>query len=179
VGTHPILLELEQRAHKDRVPVVSREMGRFLSTMVTAMQANRILEVGTSYGYSTLSMALAQPRMGRIWTVEREAAHTEVALEYFRRAGEDDYIELFNTPAPELLENFPQRNLDIVFVASGREDYSRYLELVIPMLKLSGLAIFYDCTPAADFVRRFLTHPALDATVLPLGEGTGIGARRQ
>jgi len=179
VEPHPILLELEQRAHKDGVSIVSRETARFLSTMVTAMQASRILEVGTSYGFSTLSMALAQPRMGRIWTIERDAPQTEVALEYFRRSGEDDYIELFNTPAPELLENFPHRNLDIVFVATGREEYGRYLDLVIPMLKLSGLAIFYDCAPAADFVRRFLAHPALDATILPLGDGTGIGARRQ
>lgn len=179
MGPHPILLELEQRAHKDGVPIVSRETVRFLSTIVTAMQANRILEVGTSYGYSTLSMALAQPRMGRIWTIERDAAHTQVALEYFRRAGEDDYIELFDTPAAELLENFPHRNLDIVFVASGRSEYGRYLDLVIPMLKLSGLAIFYDCEAAESFVARFLTHPALDATILPLGQGTGIGARRQ
>ncbi len=107
MGPYPILLELEQRAHKDGVPIISHETGRFLSTIVTAMQANRILEVGTSYGYSTLSMALAQPRMGRIWTIEREVAHTEVALEYFRRAGEDDCIELFNTPAPALLGIFP------------------------------------------------------------------------
>jgi predicted O-methyltransferase YrrM len=179
VGPHPILLELEQRAHKDGVPIVSRETGRFLSTMVTAMQASRILEVGTSYGYSTLSMALAQPRMGRIWTVERDVARAEVALEYFRRADEDDYIELFNTPAPELLENFPHRNLDVVFVAAGLPEYGRYLELLMPMLKLSGLAIFYDCAPDEGFVQRFLAHPALDATILPLGRGTGIGARRK
>lgn len=176
---NPILLELEQRAHKDEVPIVSRETGRFLSVIVTAMQASRILEVGTSYGYSTLSMALAQPRMGRIWTIEREVAHADVARQYFRSAGEDDYIELFNTPATELLENFPHRNLDIVFVATAHGEYGRYLDLVIPMLKLSGLAIFYDCAPAEDFVARFLAHPALDATILPLGEGTGIGARRQ
>lgn len=179
MGPHPILLELEQRAHEDGVPIVSRETVRFLSTMVTAMQANRILEVGTSYGYSTLSMALAQPRVGRIWTIEREAAYAEVALEYFRRAGEDDYIELFNTPATELLENFPHRNLDIVFVAADRSEYGRYLELLIPMLKLSGLAIFYDCADAESFVRCFLAHPALDATILPLGQGTAVGARRQ
>jgi predicted O-methyltransferase YrrM len=179
VGPNPILLELEQRAHEDGVPIVSRETGRFLSVIVTAMQASRILEVGTSYGYSTLSMALAQPRMGRIWTIERDAAQADVALQYFRRAGEDDYIELFNTPAPELLENFPHRNLDIVFVATAPEEYGRYLELVIPMLKLSGLAIFYGCACAEDFVRHFLVHPALDATILPLGDGTGIGARRQ
>ncbi len=176
---HPILLELEQRAHKDGVPIVTRETARFLSVIVTAMQASRILEVGTSYGYSTLSMALAQPRMGRIWTIVSDSAHAEVALQYFRRAGEDDYVELFNTPATELLENFPHRNLDLVFIATSPEEYGRYLELVIPMLKLSGLVVLYGCAAAQDFVRRFLAHPALDATILPLGEGTGIGARRQ
>jgi caffeoyl-CoA O-methyltransferase len=179
VEPHPILIELEQHARKDGVSIISRETGRFLSTMVTAMQANRILEVGTSYGYSTLWMALARPRAGKIWTIERDGTHTDVALSYFRRAGEDDYIELFDTPAVDLLENFPHRNLDIVFIAANPREYRRYLELVVPMLKLSGLAIFNDCRSAPDFIERFLTHPALDATILPLGEGTGIGARRQ
>ena len=176
---NPLLVELEQHAHRDGVPIVSRDTGRFLSTIVTAMQANRVLEIGTGYGYSTLWMALAQPRMGRIWTIEPDAAQTEIALEYFRRAGEDDYIELFDTPALELLENFPQRNLDVVFVAANSGDYGRYLELVIPMLKLSGLAIFNDCLRVGDFPEPFLNHPALEATILPLGEGIGIGARRQ
>ena len=176
---HPLLAELELHARKDGIPIISRETGRFLSTIVTAMQANRILEVGTGYGYSTLWMALAQPRMGRIWTIEPEATQTKIALEYFRRAGEDDYIELFDTPALELLENFPHRNLDVVFIAANADQYTRYLDLVIPMLKLSGLAIFNDCLPVGDFAERFLSHPALDATILPLGEGAGIGARRQ
>jgi predicted O-methyltransferase YrrM len=173
---HPLLIELEQRGAQDGVPIVARVTGRFLSTIVTAMQANRILEVGTSYGYSTLWMALAQPSLGRIWTVDSDASRTDVARAYFRRASEGDRIEVFNTPALELLENFPHRNLDIVFVAANKEEYPKYLELIIPMLKLSGLAIFNDPTETSGFAARFLTHPALDATILPFG--VGIGARR-
>jgi caffeoyl-CoA O-methyltransferase len=180
---HPLLLELEQHCHKDGIPVIARATGRLLSTIVTAMQANRILEVGTAYGYSTLWMAFAQPRMGTIWTIDPDVDRTAVARSYFRRAGEDDYIEVCNTPALELLENFPHRNLDVVFIADNRAEYRRYLELIIPMLKLSGLAIFDSClvdTPAMrQFNESFLTHPALDATILPVGNGTGIGARRQ
>lgn len=174
---HPLLIELEQRGARDGVPSVSRVTGRLLSTLVAAMQANRILEVGTGYGYSTLWMALAQPSVGRIWTVDPDARRTDVAREYFRRAAEDESIEVFNTPAPELLENFPHRNLDIVFVWASKADYATYLELIIPMLKLSGLAIFDDCLDSPDFEARFLQHPALDATILPLG--IGIGARHQ
>jgi predicted O-methyltransferase YrrM len=174
---HPLLIELRERCVQDGVPVVSPVIGRFLATIVTAMQANRIVEVGTGYGYSTLWMALAQPSVGRIWTVEPDARRTDVARSYFARSAEDDYIEVFNTPPLELLENFPHRNLDVALVAANQDEDLEYLELVIPMLKLSGLAIFSDCLTMPNFAERFLGHPALDATILPFG--VGIGARRQ
>jgi predicted O-methyltransferase YrrM len=194
---HRLLVELEKRGRTDGIPIVSRETGRLLSTIVHAMQASRILEIGTAYGFSTLWMALAQPQMGRIWTIDPDTVRTDVALSYFKRAGEDDYIEIFNTPALKLLENFSHRNLDIVFIDADKQEYRAYLDLVVPMLKLSGLVIVDDCllggevaaeptrtegpdVPAMrDFNRYFLAHPALDATILPLGNGTGIGARRR
>ena len=180
---HPLLLELEQHGRKDGIPIVSRETGRLLSVIVHAMQASRILEIGTGYGFSTLWMALAQPRMGKIWTIDPSSERTDVALSYFRRAGEDDYIEIFNTPTLELLENFPQRNLDIVYIDAEPSNYKTYLDLVVPMLKLSGMVIVDDCLADLDAMRDFneyfLSHPDLDATVLPLGKGTGIGARKR
>lgn len=178
---HPLLLEIEQQSRKDGVPILNRATGRLLSTIVHGMQAARILEIGTSYGYATLWMALAQPRAGRIWTIEPDAARSGAALAYFKQAGEDDYIEIFNTPPLELLENFPHRNLDIVFVGAGKRHYRTYLDLVVPMLKLSGLVIVDDCLhdELREFNCYFVTHPELDATVLPLGSGTGIGARRR
>jgi predicted O-methyltransferase YrrM len=178
---NPLLLELEQHGRKDGVPIVSRETGRFLSVLVHMMQANRILEIGTGYGFSTLWMALAQPPLGKIWTIDPDSERTMTALSYFERAGEDDYITILNQDALELLENFQQRNLDIVFLDSGRERYREYLDLVIPMLKLSGVVVVDDCY-ASDleaFNEYFLEHPDLDAMILPLGNGTGIGARIQ
>ncbi len=179
----PLLLELEQHGRKDGIPVVSRETGRLLSVIVHAMQASRILEIGTAYGYSTLWMAMAQPRMGKIWTMDPDHSRTDVARSYFQRAGEDDYIEIFNTPAQQLLQNFPHRNLDIVFIDADKREYRSYLDLAIPMLKLSGLVIVDDCLSdlpsMSAFNDYFLAHPSLDATILPLGNGTGIGARKQ
>ena len=180
---HPLLLELEQHGRKDGFQVVSRETGRLLSVLTHAMQASRILEIGTGYGYSTLWMAMAQPRMGKIWTIDPEMHRTDVAMTYFKRAEEDDYIEMFNTPALELLGNFSHRNLDMVFIDANKHEYRDYLNLTIPMLKLSGLVIVDDCLSDLDamseFNDYFLSHPDLDATILPLGNGTGIGARKR
>jgi len=179
----PLLLELEQHGRNDGVPVVSRETGRFLSTIVHAMQATRILEIGTGYGFSTLWMALAQPRIGRIWTVDPDIARTDIALSYFKRAEEDDFIEILNSPPLQLLENFTHRNLDVVFIDADKSEYIQILDLVVPMLKLSGLVVVDDCLSDLNAMRsfneHFLRHPDLDATILPLGNGTGIGARKR
>jgi predicted O-methyltransferase YrrM len=190
---HPLLLELEQHGRKDGIPIVSRETGRLLSTIVHMMQGNRILEIGTAYGYSTLWMAFAQPPIGRIWTIDPDFERTEVARSYFQRAGEDDYIEILNTPALELLPTFQQRNLDVVFIDALESEYKEYLDAVLPMLKLSGVVVVDNClmdgrvaddactdadvVAMREFNDYFLNHPDLDATIVPLGNGTGIGAR--
>ena len=97
----------------------SRATGRLLSTIVTAMQASRY----SKWAPVRLCDALDGPRAAahgedlddRI----RLGAHRHRAR-YFRRAGEDDYIEVFTTPPLERSENFPHRSLDIAFVADRR-----------------------------------------------------------
>jgi caffeoyl-CoA O-methyltransferase len=180
---NPLLLELEQYARKEEVAFLPRPVGRLLSTLVHAMQANRILEIGTAYGYATLWMALAQPPAGKIWTFDPDMERTDVARSYFARAGEDDNIEIVNQPALDVLPLFPQRNMDMVFIdAPKAADYEEYLSHCLPLLKLSGLIIFNGLLQNEDteqFNLAFLRHPDLDATIVPLGGGLGIGARKR
>ena len=191
----PLLLELEQHGQSDAIPLVDRETGRFLSTLVHAMQANRILEIGTAYGYSTLWMALAMPPAGHIWTIDPDTERTVVAIEFLRRAGKFEDVSVMNQPALEILPTFPVRNLDIVFIDAVKTEYAEYLELVVPLLKRSGLVIVDkllwvgksaaepeasdSAAPAAirEFNKIFLNHPQLDATIVPIGNGIGIGSR--
>ena len=193
----PLLLELERIGQADGVPIVAREVGRLLSTLVHAMQANRILEIGTAYGYSTLWMALALPPAGRVWTIDPDAARTEIALDFLRRAGKFEQIDVLNQPALEVLPTFPVRNLDIVFIDALKTEYEQYLELTVPLLKRSGLVVvdnlLWNGESAAEpsardsletlairrFNRQFLNHPKLDATILPVGDGLGVGARNE
>ncbi len=191
----PLLLELEQHGRADDVPLVSRETGRLLSTLVHAMQANRILEIGTAYGYSTLWMALAMPPAGHIWTIDPDTERTAIAIDFLRRADKFDDVSVMNQPALEILPTFPVRNLDIVFIDAVKTEYAEYLDLVVPLLKRSGLVVVdnllgggrsasdperddSETTKAIrDFNRIFLNHPQLDATIVPVGDGVGIGSR--
>ena len=191
----PLLLELEQQSAYDGIPSLDRASGRLLSTLVHAMMANRILEIGTAYGYSTLWMALAMPPAGRIWTIDPDTDRTAIALEFLRRAGKFYHVNVMNQPALEVLPTFPVRNLDIVFIDAVITEYEEYLELCVPMLKRSGLILVDNllwggeasAEPSFDdsddvkairsFSKAFLNHPQLDATIVPIGDGFGIGAR--
>ena len=179
--SHELFHEIEKRAHEDGVATIPYDVGRLLSVLTHAMQANRILEIGTGYGYATLHMALAQPPAGKIWTFDPFIERTEVAREYFDRAGVGDRVEVVNQPALEVLHIFPQRNLDIAFIDAPRKDYPAYLQQCLHVLKLSGLVIFNGLSAdreTEDFNRHFLGHRQLDAAILPLGAGLGIGARK-
>jgi predicted O-methyltransferase YrrM len=191
----PLLLELEELGIGAGIPIVDRATGRLLSTLVHCMQANRILEIGTAYGYSTLWMALAMPPAGKIWTIDPDRERTKIAAQYFERAGVSEKIDITNQPALEILETLSHRNLDIVFLDANKEQYPEYLELCVPMLKRSGLMIVdnllwsgkaaapekpsdsADTRGIRQFNDLFLHHPLLDATIVPLGDGVGIGAR--
>jgi caffeoyl-CoA O-methyltransferase len=190
-----LLLECEQQAAYDRIPIVDRTVGRMLSVLVHCMQANRVLEIGTAYGYATLWMALALPPAGRIWTIDPDAERTQVAASFLERAGKIDVVEIVNQPALEVLPTFWGRNLDIVFIDGLKTEYEAYLDLCLPMLKRSGLIVVDNLLwggEAADepsahdsadlkalraFSKTFLSHPQLDATIVPIGDGLGIGAR--
>ncbi|GAC1388161.1 MAG: hypothetical protein NVSMB31_01690 [Vulcanimicrobiaceae bacterium] len=142
-------------------------------------------------------MALALPPAGKIWTIDPDYERTQVACDYFERAGVRDQIDVMNQSALEVLPLFPQRNLDIIFIDAIKTEYERYLELCLPLLKLSGLIIVDNLLwggrvaqkphkeddeivkAMRKFNRTFLHHPDLDATILPVGDGTGIGARIQ
>jgi len=163
--------------------------------LVHAMMANRILEIGTAYGYSTLWMALALPPAGHIWTIDPDVERTSVARSYLERAGVDGKVDIINQPALEVLEMWSQRNLDIVFIDAKKTEYPDYLALAIPMLKRSGLVVVDnllwsgeaaaepsgrdgpDVRAIREFNKIFLAHPQLDATIVPVGDGIGIGAR--
>ncbi|HZO92806.1 MAG TPA: O-methyltransferase [Candidatus Baltobacteraceae bacterium] len=191
----PLLLELEQHGIREGIPIVDRASGRFLSVLVHAMQANRILELGTAYGYSTLWMALALPPAGRIWTIDPDIERTEVAASYFARAGVEEKVIVINQRALEMLDTFQQRNLDIVFIDAVKTEYEQYLEMVVPMLKRSGIVVVdnllwsgraaaspgrgddEDTKALRAFNKAFLNHPQLDATIVPIGDGIGLGAR--
>jgi predicted O-methyltransferase YrrM len=187
--------ELEGTGKGQGIPIVDRESGRFLSVVVSALQPRNILEIGTAYGYSTLWMARAQGAAGKILTIDPDRERTAIASGFFKRAGVADRIEIVNRPALEFLPTLPKASFDFVFIDALKEEYPEYLAASVPLLKKSGMLVADNVLwghaasqppSAADAestkaVRRFneelLKHPALNATIVPIGDGLGVATK--
>src|SRR3954467_900755 len=102
----PVMAEMEQFAETEHVPIVHWETGRFLATLVRATDPERVLEVGTAIGYSTLHMA-EQLGRGRIVTIERDPERVGQATDFLSRAGVIDRVEIVEADARQAIEELP------------------------------------------------------------------------
>jgi predicted O-methyltransferase YrrM len=115
--------------------------GRFLQTLVWAMNARRVLEIGTYSGYSALSMAAALPDDGELITCDVwEEAH-EMAKRYAAESPHGDKIDFRLGPALETIESL-EGPFDLVFIDADKENYVNYFHAALPLLAERGLIAF-------------------------------------
>jgi caffeoyl-CoA O-methyltransferase len=112
--------------------------GRFLSFLVYALRAKRVLELGTYSGYSALSMAAGLPEGGHIETCEYDEQHAEVARRYIAESPHADRITVHLGPALETIEKL-EGEFDFVFIDADKENYVNYYEALLPRLADGGL----------------------------------------
>jgi predicted O-methyltransferase YrrM len=125
---------------------VSLLQGKFLHVLVQMTQAKRVLEIGLLGGYSTIWMARALPRGGRIVSLEFSPKHADVARANLRRAGVLSRVEIRVGPALESLPVLASERggkFDLIFIDADKGNNPHYLEWA---LKLSrrGTVILVD-----------------------------------
>jgi predicted O-methyltransferase YrrM len=164
---------------------VSPLQGKLLDFLVRISRARRILEIGTLGGYSTLWMARALPKGGRIVTLEVDPHHADVARANLAHAGVGDQVELMVGPAIESLATLVIARadpFDLIFIDADKESYREYLDWALKLSRpgtvmvadnvvREGKVVEPECDdPRVEGVRRFTellaAEPRLSATVL-------------
>jgi len=188
-------LEASLRANRDaNLPAidVTPLQGKFLELLARISGAQRILEIGTLGGYSTIWLARALPENGRLITLELEPRHARIARANLSHAGVLDRVELREGPAAESLASLVAEHappFDLIFIDADKASYPDYLDW---SLKLSrpGTVIVADnvvrdgkvvdsnsLDPHIQGVRSFTAlaaaNPRLSATVLQTVAGKG------
>lgn len=157
-----------------RLRQVPPETGRFLALLAATAPEGRLLELGTSAGYSTLWLALAARARGRcVTTFEVDPEKVRLARATFREAQVEDAVELVSGDALELLER--HGGLGFCFLDLEKEQYGACYEAVIPRLVPGGLLVADNAINHAavlqPLIDRALQDPRVDALVVPIGKG--------
>ena len=120
--------------------MVGEVEGRFLEFLVRATGAQRVLELGTFTGYSSISMARGLADGGRIISCDVNDETNAIARRYAEEAGVADRIEYRLGPAVETLAGL-DGPFDLVFIDADKENYRNYYEAVLPKLAENGLIL--------------------------------------
>jgi predicted O-methyltransferase YrrM len=123
---------------------VSAPQGKLLHLTARSIRAQRILEIGTLGGYSTIWLARALPEGGRLVTLELEERHANVARANLDRAGVGDRVEIRIGPALESLPALAEDHLepfDLVFIDADKENISAYFDWSVRLTRHGGVII--------------------------------------
>lgn len=170
-----VLGEIDKDRNR-RFANVSATDGRLLRQLTEAVGAKRVVEIGTSTGYSGLWFALAlRPTGGKLVTHEIDSRRASMAREHFKEAGVEDLITIIEGDAHETAKQHKEP-IDVLFLDADKEGYIDYLNKLLPLLRPGGLVIAHNMNPRQadpDYVKAITTNPDLE-TLLLLSEGTGV-----
>jgi len=156
---------------------VSLEDGRLFRQLVEATGAKRVVEVGTSTGYSGLWFALGlRSTGGKLITHELDPGRAQTAQSNFKKAGVDDLVTVIVGDAHETVKQHKDP-IDILFLDADKEGYIDYLQKLLPLVRPGGLILAHNMkSPRPDprYIEAITTDPNLDTSFV-LMEGSGVG----
>ena len=163
-----------QSDRRARYRNVEPETAELLGVLVRAVRAARVLELGTSNGYSTIWLADGVEGVGGcVVSVDIDAGRTALARKNLERAGLE--ADLRVTDAAEILAQSAGGLWDLVFLDAERAAYVGYWPDLLRVLRVGGLLIVDNVLSHSDEVAPFLslvaTEPAVTSSQVPVGAG--------
>lgn len=161
---------------------VGEDVGNFLHTLIISTGAKNIVEIGTSYGYSTLFLAdAARLTGGVVTTLELADYKQDYARDAMTRAGLEEFVDWKLGDALELLPHI-SRPVDFVLIDLWKELYIPCLELVYPKLAHGALIVADNVlfpeihrADALAYQERVRSLPdIINSQVLELGSGIEV-----
>ena len=146
------------------------------------MGATRVLEIGTSNGFSTLWLARAvAERGGTVLSVDVDPDGQRAAAANLARAGLAQHVELRAADGGEVLRELPDAAQDVVFLDADRSRYLGWWPAPVRVLRPGGLLAIDNVLSHPEQVAgvraRIDADPQLRATVVPTGKGLLLAVR--
>ncbi len=166
-----ILKEQEKLDEKGKFSIISMETGNFIHLLIKRKNPKKVLEIGTSVGYSSIWIASALNKNAELITIERWPERAELAKKFFKRSKLP--IRLVEGDALNLIPKLKMK-LDAVFIDATKSEYLNYLNSLIKNKKLNknALIIADNTISHAAKMRNFLNFSdKKNAVTAEIGKG--------
>lgn len=182
-------------ADKHILPVLLPETAAFLRQAVTILKPNKILEIGTSIGYS--AHIILGACTGHLYTIEADEKSADVAENFFCKSGYEDRVTLIRGDSNEVIP-LMSGEFDFIFMDGPKTRYVEYLPYLRKLMAersailcdnvlFNGMVSGENDTPkkkativvALDkFLRTLMADESLITSVLPVGDGVSFSITR-
>lgn len=190
-----LLKSMEEFADKNKIPILDQQSVNLLEQIIIITKPQRVLEIGTAIGYSSIRIARLLGKRSTFHTIEKSADNIRIANENIKKASLENRIKIIEGDALRILPQM-KKKYDLIFLDADKEDYKILFDYSMLLLKKDGI-IFVDNllwhgyvasknVPAKfknstkhikDFNRIFMMQPSLRSIILPVGDGVGIGVK--
>jgi len=171
---------------------ISISQCQFLELIIKVSISKKILEIGTFTGLSTLSMSLALPEDGQIIALDKNTETNKTALEFFKKAKQENKIKTIIKPALESLSDLKKENkfFDLVFIDADKDNYKNYYDYAINLTNKESLIIIDNVlwhgevadeknddkftNIIRDFNKYIKDDKQTEQIIIPLGDGLTV-----
>jgi caffeoyl-CoA O-methyltransferase len=164
--------------------------GRLLQLLTRISGARKAVEVGTLVGYSAMHLARGMGPDGRLWTVEYDARHADVARANLAAAGLADQVTVLHGAGLDVLPTLTAHGpFDLVFIDADKDNYPHYAAWALDQLRPGGMIIgdnaflfggLLDEGGRGPAMRAFheLVAGRCDSVCIPTPDGLVVGIKR-
>lgn len=193
--TDGLLLEMEKFAAEKNIPILAKSSAEFIEQLIMIHKPKRVLEIGTAIAYTSIRIARLLKKKRVIDTIEKSEDNISLAGSFIEKAGLKDRIHILNGEAFNIIPQLTKK-YDFIFLDADKQDYKRLLDYSLVLLKRGGVIVVDNLLwhgyvaakniPAEykistnhirEFNKIFLTQPNLRSSILPIGDGLGIGIK--
>jgi predicted O-methyltransferase YrrM len=169
--------------YAQRMMNIPRATGQFLQVLVMNARAKRVLEIGTSNGYSTLWLARgARAVGGEVTTVDLSPYKIGLARANFEKAGMNDVIIQVQAKGGDFLKRTADECYDFMFLDSERTEYQAWWPHIKRVLKPGGLWVADNAISHAHELKTFFAmveaDPEFTTSLVPIGKGEYLAVKK-
>jgi predicted O-methyltransferase YrrM len=157
---HPYLetIRIDCLKHKWNFMLTTPDQAAFLYAHAKMINAQKILEIGTYFGHSTLALAAALPNSGRLISLEHNPKFVATAKGHMEAAGFSEQVEIRVGEAPLLLPMLELEHaadsFDLIFVDADKRHFHDYWEASLRLVRKGGVIIFDNALARGEILNE-------------------------